>query len=191
MTPRAPSSDRLGSVRKIWAPAIALVAGIACLVLVASCGSSKSAAPAVSSATSDAPAETAATGPPGATPGTLPGGTATIDQATLPVGTVLIDGTGFVLYAFLSDNGGASPCVDACASVWPPLTGIGIGVADGVPVTPGKFTLVKRPDGTSQVAVNGHPLYRYSGDSQQGQASGQGVGGVWFVVGPDGNPIKN
>ena len=103
---------------------------------------------------------------------------------------MLVDGTGFVLYALTTDNGGAAPCVDACAAAWPPLTGTRIGVADGVPITEGKFTLVTRPDGTTQVAANGHPLYRYSGDTQQGEASGQGAGGVWFVVGVDGNPIK-
>ena len=162
------------------------------LVALAGCGSSTSppsAGPPTSAADSSAttPAPTA---PPGATEGTLPAGTATIDQATLPVGTVLVDGTGFVLYALTTDNGGAAPCVDACATAWPPLIGTGIGVAEGVPLTPGKFTLVKRPDGTTQVAANGHPLYRYAGDTQQGQAGGQGVGGVWFVVGADGNPIK-
>jgi predicted lipoprotein with Yx(FWY)xxD motif len=127
---------------------------------------------------------------PEATPGTLPAGTATIDKVSLPIGTVLTDGKGFTLYAFLTDQGGASPCVDACAKAWPPVTGSGIGVADGVPVSPGRFTLVTRPGGTTQVAVNGHPLYRYSGDTLVGQANGQGAGGTWFVVGLDGNPIK-
>ena len=170
-----------------------MAAGLLAAITLAGCGSSKpSSAPATGAgpATSEAPAATAATAPPGASSGTLPAGTATIDQAELPIGTVLVDGTGFVLYALVTDEGGAAPCVDACATTWPPLTGTGIGVADGVPVTPGKFTLVKRPDGTTQVAVDGHPLYRYTGDTQQGEAGGQGVGGVWFVVGTDGNPIK-
>ena len=164
--------------------AFALLAG--CASSAPSTATPEATATSIPTATTDP----AVTSPHEAATGTLPEGTATIDKAELPVGTVLVDGTGFVLYALVTDAGGASPCVDACAKAWPPLTGTGIAVAEGVPVTSGKFTLVKRPDGTSQVAVNGHPLYRYSGDSQQGQASGQGIGGVWFVVGLDGNPIK-
>jgi predicted lipoprotein with Yx(FWY)xxD motif len=54
---------------------------------------------------------------------------------------------------------------------------------------PGEFKLVPRPDGTLQLTANGHPLYRYSGDTSQGQTNGQGVGGQWFVAGADGSPI--
>jgi predicted lipoprotein with Yx(FWY)xxD motif len=45
---------------------------------------------------------------------------------------------------------------------------------------------ITRDDGTKQVTLNGHPLYTYSGDSAAGDVAGQGVGGGWWVVGPDG-----
>ena len=108
------------------------------------------------------------------------------------LGQVLVDLTGHTLYVFTKDTGGSSTCVDeSCAKVWPALTGSGIAVGAGVPAQPGEFKLVPRPDGTSQVAVNGQPLYTYSGDAGPGQANGQGVGGTWFVVGTDGRPITS
>jgi predicted lipoprotein with Yx(FWY)xxD motif len=41
---------------------------------------------------------------------------------------------------------------------------------------------VARSDGTLQVTYKGMPLYRYTGDTKTGDANGQGVGGIWFVV---------
>ncbi|TMK56570.1 MAG: hypothetical protein E6G60_18020, partial [Actinobacteria bacterium] len=43
---------------------------------------------------------------------------------------------------------------------------------------------------SKQVAYNDHLLYTYSGDSSAGQMNGQGIGGVWHVVGSDGEPIR-
>ena len=120
---------------------------------------------------------------------TIPPGAATIDVSTTDLGTVLVDGRGFVLYAYTGDTDGTPTCVDACAQVWPGLVGTTIAVATGIEVTPGRFKLVARPDGTTQLAAAGHPLYTYSGDSTPGQTKGQGVGGQWHVVAPDGQPI--
>jgi hypothetical protein len=33
-------------------------------------------------------------------------------------------------------------------------------------------------------------LYRFSGDAAAGDTNGQGQGGVWFVVAPDGTLIE-
>ena len=32
-------------------------------------------------------------------------------------------------------------------------------------------------------------LYYFSGDAAAGDTNGQGVGGIWYVVGPDGSAI--
>ena len=40
-----------------------------------------------------------------------------------------------------------------------------------------------------QVSVSGHPVYYFAGDQSAGQTNGQGVGGVWFLAGPDGSPV--
>ena len=51
------------------------------------------------------------------------------------------------------------------------------------------FRPTTRDDGSSQLTYDGHPIYNFSGYSQAGDAKGQGVGGPWFVVSPDGEPV--
>ncbi|MFD9330784.1 hypothetical protein [Streptomyces sp. NPDC060065] len=46
--------------------------------------------------------------------------------------------------------------------------------------------MVKRTDGTLQVTIGGWPVYRFSKDLEPGDTNGQGVGGTWFGVTPDG-----
>jgi predicted lipoprotein with Yx(FWY)xxD motif len=46
-----------------------------------------------------------------------------------------------------------------------------------------------RTDGTKQLTLGGLPLYLFAKDSKAGDAKGQAVGGVWWVVGPDGKKI--
>ena len=41
--------------------------------------------------------------------------------------------------------------------------------------------------GFTQLMLNGHPVYRYNGDSSKGQGNGEGIrsfGGTWHVVTP-------
>jgi predicted lipoprotein with Yx(FWY)xxD motif len=45
-----------------------------------------------------------------------------------------------------------------------------------------------RTDGSTQVVYGDRPLYDYVKDN--GDTTGQAVGGVWWVVGEDGMPIK-
>jgi hypothetical protein len=44
-------------------------------------------------------------------------------------------------------------------------------------------------DGSKQLTLGGQPLYLYANDSKAGDAAGQAVGGLWWVVGADGNKI--
>jgi predicted lipoprotein with Yx(FWY)xxD motif len=79
------------------------------------------------------------------------------------------------LYTFSRDTAGKSNCNGACAKNWPPASS-----APGL--DSGKITTIKRSDGSSQVALDGHPLYRYVGDKKPGDANGNGLnvfGGVW------------
>src|SRR3989304_9439 len=57
--------------------------------------------------------------------------------------------------------------------------GPAVGAGSGIPGTWGTATW---PDGTKQVTHNGQPLYYYVGDSVAGDATGEGVGGVWVIA---------
>ena len=50
---------------------------------------------------------------------------------------------------------------------------------------------ITRADGTTQLAINGQPLYTYAGDAAPGDTQGQGSNQVWWVVGADGTAIKS
>jgi predicted lipoprotein with Yx(FWY)xxD motif len=74
-------------------------------------------------------------------------------------------------------------CVNDCTSIWLPLAAHGKPTAgDGVS---GKLGTVKRPDGASQVTLDGRPLYRFAEDTDKGKATGNNVkdnfGGQMFT----------
>ncbi|MBI4884189.1 MAG: hypothetical protein HY826_09060 [Actinobacteria bacterium] len=103
------------------------------------------------------------------------------------LGQILVDGAGNTLYLFTSDSAGTVTCTGGCAGAWPGLAAddeltVGDGLDDSM------FSTVAGDSGP-QLAFNGHPLYHFSGDSAAGDTNGQGSGGVWFVVGADGNAI--
>ena len=117
--------------------------------------------------------------------------TATIGVADHPeLGEILVDGEGMTLYMFDNDErgSGSSTCSGGCLDAWPPLTSEG-APESGDGVTAG-LTTFDRGDGTIQVAANGWPLYYWQGDSSPGDANGQGVNDVWWVLRPDGTPVR-
>jgi predicted lipoprotein with Yx(FWY)xxD motif len=103
-------------------------------------------------------------------------------------GKVLVDAKGMSLYLFTKDAGGTSACTAACATNWPPAVVTGTPTA-GTGVDASKLSTITRDDGTKQLAYNGHPLYTFAADSAAGQASGQGVSGVWFLVTAAGDQV--
>jgi predicted lipoprotein with Yx(FWY)xxD motif len=117
-------------------------------------------------------------------------GGAQVKTADAGLGTILVDADGKTLYRFDNDSGSTSSCEDACASTWPALTTEGDPTAgDGVDA--GLLGTTDRSDGSKQVTYDGHPLYTYAADSAAGDTKGQGVGGIWWVVGADGQEIKD
>ena len=101
-------------------------------------------------------------------------------------GSILTSADGLTLYTFTQDTPGKSTCSADCAATWPPL----ITTAANAPAlegAKGEFSLIARDDGSKQVAFNGRPLYRFAADKQIGDATGEGVGGVWFVAKADGS----
>ena len=157
-----------------------LAVGVSAIVLLAGCGSGSSGSESGSTA---APAK--GSGAPAALVGPV-----AVAQATGPLGVYLVDGAGRTLYLFEADTGGVPSCIDACTTTWPPMIAAATPTADaGIPAD--KLATVARSDGSNQVRFAEHPLYYFTGDQQAGQTNGQGNSGQWWIVGPDGNPIKS
>lgn len=105
-------------------------------------------------------------------------------------GDVLVGPDEMTLYNFDADTQGdpSSACDGNCAEAWPPLFVEGTPIAgDNVEAD---LTTFDRGDGTTQVAANGWPLYYFDGDEAPGDVAGQGVNEVWWVLEPDGTPIR-
>jgi predicted lipoprotein with Yx(FWY)xxD motif len=101
--------------------------------------------------------------------------------------TVVIDTHGRTLYALHPEATHHLLCkTHACLQAWPPLTvhsgNVKLTAGHGVE---GHLGLLRRGNGKWQVTLRGMPLYRFSGDSMQGEANGEGIksfGGTWHAV---------
>jgi len=148
--------------------ALALTGGL----LAAACGgdntSSTPTAASQSSATTGSPSSAAP---------------AAVAIAQTSLGQVVTDTTGFTLYEFDKDTAGngKSACTASCATTWPPATTT--SASPGKPSgLAGELTTITRDDGTKQLTLDGHPLYRFAKDTAAGQTNGDGVGGIWHAA---------
>jgi predicted lipoprotein with Yx(FWY)xxD motif len=140
----------------------------AAAVLLASCSSGKSAAPAA------APA--------------IHGPLGTLSSS---LGQVLTDSAGKTIYRFAIDSPGHSACTGTCLQYWPPVPAPANlpSSVDGVTAQLGS---ISRPDGTKQLTVGGYPVYTYASDKAAGDTRGQGLnlsGGLWWVISPAGAEV--
>lgn len=106
------------------------------------------------------------------------------------LGQIVVDGQGLTVYYFDSDtaNSGVSACTGGCLDNWPIVTSAtDTPVVDGVT---GAVGTIPTPDGGFQITINGLPIYLYAGDAAPGDVNGQGAGGVWWVVAPNGDKIS-
>ncbi len=100
---------------------------------------------------------------------------------------MLVNATGgHTLYTFDKDTSGetASACSGDCAKAWPALVvpaNTQLVAGDGATGTLGS---IAQSDGSLLVTYNGKPLYTYSKDTKPGDATGDGVGGVWHIAKP-------
>ena len=151
--------------------AFAIGASLLVSVVVAACGnnddstSTKAAVPTASAA--------------------APSSTAEVKLGDTGLGSVLVGSDGHTLYLFEADTSGdASTCSDDCAAAWPPLTTKGKPQA-GSGVDAAKLSTLKRDDGTTQVAYNGHPLYYFAEDTAPGDTNGNdsdAFGAEWYAL---------
>lgn len=154
-----------------WWVTTVLAAGV---LTVAACGSS----PSGGSSNGGSPGSSSSSSPSSA-PNAASAGNV-VKTAKIGGATVLTNSRGFTLYWFVPDTPTKSNCNGSCAQFWPPMPG---------PVTEsgimGTFSTITRSDGSKQATFDGHPLYTYKGDTQPGEAKGNGLnvsGGVWHEV---------
>src|SRR4051794_30476245 len=123
-----------------------------------------------------------------ALPTTRDGRAATVGVASSGLGNILVDRQGHTLYLFERDSGAVSACAGPCAVNWPPLRVRGTPLV-GSGAKPSAVGRAVRPDGISQLAYYGHPLYAFANDKKPGDTNGEGIkafGGSWFAVSPAG-----
>jgi predicted lipoprotein with Yx(FWY)xxD motif len=113
---------------------------------------------------------------------------ATVDVADTDLGEVLVDGEGRTLYLFDPDEQAQSTCYDDCAASWPPLLDDDPVAGDGADEA--LLSTTEREDGQAQVTYDGWPVYHWIGDERPGDVEGQGVQDVWWVIAPDGQPLR-
>jgi predicted lipoprotein with Yx(FWY)xxD motif len=158
---------------------------VAGLLALAGCGSSSKTA-STSGAQAGAAPTTAAASASGSATTAASGSTIATGNTTL--GVLVVDASGRTLYMFDKDTAGSntSACAGSCATTWPAASVTGTPTeASGITGTVG---VIMRADGTQQVTLNGHPLYRFSGDQAPGDTHGNGIGGIWHAVLASGSP---
>jgi predicted lipoprotein with Yx(FWY)xxD motif len=103
------------------------------------------------------------------------------------LGPVVTDSRGMTLYRFDRDtsNPSESNCDGPCVGLWPPVTGTADQV-QAVGIDKALIGTVTRKDGTTQLTINGWPLYHYAKDTAPGEARGQAVGNTWYAATPQG-----
>jgi predicted lipoprotein with Yx(FWY)xxD motif len=124
-----------------------------------------------------------------APPKTASGQAATVGISNTGIGQILVNSQGHTLYLFKADQGTKSACTGACSAAWPPLLVKGTPTS-GNGVNGSLVGTASRPEGTTQVTYNGHPLYLFVKDTKPGDTNGQGVtafGAAWFALTSSGN----
>ena len=127
-----------------------------------------------------------------APPKTASGQATIVGISTTGIGRILVNSQGHTLYLFKADQGTKSACTGACAGAWPPLLVTGKPTASSG-VTASLLGTTTRPEGTTQLTYNGHPLYLFAQDQKAGETNGQGVsafGAAWFALNSAGNQVS-
>jgi predicted lipoprotein with Yx(FWY)xxD motif len=96
-----------------------------------------------------------------------------VSVATVDGADVLADSSGKTLYTATVEKGGKILCVDACTSFWEPILASSSDAEQAAGETDAKLGVVERPDGQSQLTVDGLPLYTFTEESA-GQLEGDG-----------------
>lgn len=101
-----------------------------------------------------------------------------LTEVTIGDAKALADAKGMTLYTFDKDKDGVSACYDDCATKWPPAKAPESAKAEG------DYGVTERKDNSYQWTYKNMPLYTYVEDKKAGDATGDGVGGVWHIARP-------
>lgn len=151
--------------------ALLSIPSIAAALALAACGGSSYSAG--SSSPSPATKTTAAAG-----------SAAVVSSAANPTlrTTVLTNASGLTIYRLSGEHAGHFICASSsCTQIWHPVSASASSAAASHIASLG---VVTRPDGSSQVAYRGMPLYTFAQDQRPGDAKGQGLKdvGTWNAV---------
>ncbi|MFH8618869.1 SCO0930 family lipoprotein [Streptomyces sp. NPDC017979] len=123
----------------------------------------------------------------GARPAGVPGLSTRKDPE---LGDVVVDQDGMTVYRFTKDSAWPmkSACTGECLQRWPVVAPVDERDIRGI--TRKGYVTFDRPDGVKQQTIDCWPLYTFAGDAKPGDVYGQGVGGAWFAVTPQGKLAK-
>lgn len=158
---------------------------IAFAIMVAACGSSSgSAAKTPASTPSSKPGSSSTTG------GSSDPTSTTLRLVNTPLGKVVADSAGKVLYLYVPDGTATVSTVPAgVLAVWPPVQATGVPTLG--PGLTAKSSTGAQPNGQQWVLYNGHLLYGYTGDTKAGDVNGNAIGNVWYAVTAAGEPVQS
>ncbi|GHH53180.1 SCO0930 family lipoprotein [Streptomyces candidus] len=105
------------------------------------------------------------------------------------LGEIVVDRRGRTVYRFKKDSAWPmkSACTGDCLAKWPAVAPVPKNDTEGI-LKKG-YVVFDRPDGAKQQTIDCWPLYTYSGDTGPGDTNGQGVGGTWYAVSPQGRMV--
>jgi predicted lipoprotein with Yx(FWY)xxD motif len=146
-------------------PKLLLIA-LAASALLAACGSSSS--------KSSSSTPNSSSGASSSSAAVKPASNAQLKQ------TILVNSEGMTLYHLSGETSSKFICTSSCVAVWHPMTVSSATKPSGV----SSLSVVKRPEGSEQVAYNGMPLYTFAQDKAAGEVNGQGFKdvGTWMAI---------
>ncbi|NBM15497.1 SCO0930 family lipoprotein [Streptomyces sp. GC420] len=110
------------------------------------------------------------------------------------LGEIVVDRNGMTVYRFEKDVPWPmkSNCVGECLKKWPIVEPVDASDTEGIANTnDGRrgYVVLNRPEGTKQQSIDCWPLYTFAGDKKPGDTNGQGVGGTWYAISPEGKAV--
>ncbi|QNP74191.1 hypothetical protein IAG44_35215 [Streptomyces roseirectus] len=107
------------------------------------------------------------------------------------LGEIVVDKNGMTVYRFVKDKAWPKPvsnCKGDCLEKWPIVAPVEFSDTKDIPEK-GYMTFTRPDNNEEQQTLNCSPIYTFINDKEPGDTNGQGVGGTWFAVRPDGKLV--